>query len=86
MQTNTQTTFQIDVDHGEFQTPWQAMSELWVDFDFVDITSVRLVSTSHTWPTYEVTTETEETARCILANYLEVEDPYGEEVSEYLNG
>jgi hypothetical protein len=86
MQNNTQTTFQVDVCWDDFESPWQALVALWRDFDVADVTNVRWLSDSGAWPTFEVTTETEETARCVLANYLEVGDPYGEEVTEYLNG
>ena len=84
---NQNTTFQLDICNSEgFNTPWEALVSLWEDFDtWDDILNVRYLPLAGFWPVFEITTGTEETARGIIAKYLNVPDGYDDEVTEYLN-
>jgi hypothetical protein len=81
---NQNTTFQLDICH-DTETPWEALTKLWSDFDcWEDILNVKYLPLAGCWPVFEITTGTEETARAIIGVYLQV-DPYDNEVTEYLS-
>jgi hypothetical protein len=80
---NQTTTFQLDIafDRG---TAWQALANLWADFDCdTDILNVKFIPDIGVWPTFEITSGTVETARAILGRYLDV-DPFSDDVTDYL--
>lgn len=80
---NQNTVFQIDVCY-EASSPWEALAQMWADFDsWEDILNVRYLPNVGSWPVFEITTTTEETARAILGVYLGT-DPDDEEVTECL--
>jgi hypothetical protein len=83
---NDNTTFELDICWDDYASPWAALVALWEDFDsHEDILSVEFLGDIGMWPTFKITTGTVETARNIIANYLDVPDPFDPEVTEYLD-
>lgn len=79
------TTVQFDIMWDDFPTPWSALVDLWSDFDSDEVLNIRRLHDVSMWPTFEVEFETEEFARNVIAKYLDVPDPYDQEVTDYLN-
>ena len=78
-------SFTLDICWDNHDTPWAALVALWEDFeDCPEVVSVKRVHDVGMWPTFEVTTTTEEAARAIIASYLGAPDGYDEEVTAYL--
>lgn len=82
---NQTTTIPFDICWDDFATPWAALVDLWSELETDEVLSIRRLPGDGPWPVFLVEFETEEFARAVIARYLDVRDPYDQEVSEYLN-